>query len=405
MGTSLSLRRIFSFAAGAILATASLVSSPLAAQALEPTTSVGSLVATGDADRFTFAVTLTGFTNSKNFLVYISTSEGTLDLPETTGLTALTGYPALSGAETDFGFSGDYSDIEAALAEIGLNRSNSNSNPDISVSIAENPGGNFSYWAGGNRYYEYVEYAEGTPTEDYDTDTDGEYSWEEAAAAAETRTVFGVTGYLVTITSQAENDFVADKTDAADIWIGAGRKDIASFSESQSNPGLIWEWKTGPEAGTPFAKQKSAFVGKFTAISGRYNAWASGEPNNYQYEESESGWYENYAVTNWQETSGDWNDLPNIALGSSRVHGFLVEYGGDADFTVEQAEHDCGYASSEADVPCLAKSSSSSSGGSLAATGANESVSTLAFGALISSIAGVGVLGIVRRRQRATRSN
>ncbi len=48
-------------------------------------------------------------------------------------------------------------------------------------------------WEGNGHYYEYL---------------DGLVTWEEAHIIAENRTIFGSPGYLVTLTSQAENDFV-----------------------------------------------------------------------------------------------------------------------------------------------------------------------------------------------------
>ena len=48
----------------------------------------------------------------------------------------------------------------------------------------------------------------------------GDFTWEEANAAAQLRTNDGVTGQLVAITSKAENDFVFG-LGARGYWLGA----------------------------------------------------------------------------------------------------------------------------------------------------------------------------------------
>ena len=45
-------------------------------------------------------------------------------------------------------------------------------------------------------------------------------TWTAAKAAAEASTLYGLTGYLVTITSAAENTFVSSKI-SANAWMGA----------------------------------------------------------------------------------------------------------------------------------------------------------------------------------------
>lgn len=207
--------------------------------------------------------------------------------------------------------------------------------------ISERPGDTFFYNPETGHYYEFVRLESGTATATWDVNDDGQYSWFEARDAAQSMSLFGQSGYLVTITSELENDFIAEKTDAADIWIGGARRDISTFNSEPANPGLIFEWKTGPEIGTAFSLQTEATSRGATSINGEFNSWAFSEeiePNNYQFD-FEDEWVENYVVTNWMGSIGEWNDLPNEALYPGlEVTGFLVEYGGTGELAFEYAE-------------------------------------------------------------------
>lgn len=100
----------------------------------------------------------------------------------------------------------------------------------------------------------------------------------------------GEYGYLVTILSQEEQDFIKALAGNSQAWIGASD----SLNEGE------WIWMDGPESGQ--------------ALS--FSFWANGEPNDYR-----SG--EDYAAMNWR-TNGRWNDYgtpySNVSIGS------IVEY-------------------------------------------------------------------------------
>ncbi len=133
-------------------------------------------------------------------------------------------------------------------------------------------------------------------------------SWTDAQTAASARSLFGMQGYLVTVTSAEENTFVFGKL-TGQGWMGAS--DAASET--------IWRWVTGPEgledggAGRHFFTQTSGGTGG-TAVGTYYNNWASGEPNNAGDED-----YAHFL------TNGQWNDYP-LTLPS--IDGYVVEYGG-----------------------------------------------------------------------------
>ncbi|WP_438968822.1 HYR domain-containing protein, partial [Nonlabens sp.] len=148
-------------------------------------------------------------------------------------------------------------------------------------------------------------------------------SWQDARTAASNRSLYGLPGYLATVTSQAENDFIFAKL-AGQGWIGASD----ASTEDQ------WLWVTGPEAGTQFWQGE----GSGSAVGGEYNNWSTNEPND------SSG--EDYAHF---KTDGTWNDF---AFDNSNIDGYVVEYGGLTDascvqlsdiktVTIEDAEAAC----------------------------------------------------------------
>jgi hypothetical protein len=149
-------------------------------------------------------------------------------------------------------------------------------------------------------------------------------TWTSAKTAAEARSYLGYGGYLATITSAAENNFIRQVLNA-DAWIGASDNytyinaatGTTTFS-NQSNSEGKWYWVTGPEAGTQFSTGNN-FP---TAVSGRYTNWNSGEPNN-------SGGEHYGEIYSSGSNPGAWNDLPNNSL------AYVVEYGGLATDPVQ----------------------------------------------------------------------
>ncbi|HEX2979980.1 MAG TPA: hypothetical protein VHO48_06930, partial [Anaerolineaceae bacterium] len=97
---------------------------------------------------------------------------------------------------------------------------------------------NVMYFYGTGHYYEYIPNAQ--------------LNWTEAKAFTENQAyygtgagkptgVYGLQGYLATIASPEENAFIAGKVDGFG-WIGS----------SDAGHDKIWQWETGPEAGTIF---------------------------------------------------------------------------------------------------------------------------------------------------------
>ncbi|SDN97545.1 VCBS domain-containing protein [Afipia sp. GAS231] len=116
-------------------------------------------------------------------------------------------------------------------------------------------------------------------------------SWSNANAAAQSDGA-----YLATITSQAEQDFVATLATGNRAWLGGGATDDDTGAGH-------FTWLTGPEAGTAFD----------------YTHWRAGEPN------GGFGATEYVHIEGVDDSpNGGWNDAPDAAGGRD----FVEEWGG-----------------------------------------------------------------------------
>lgn len=170
-------------------------------------------------------------------------------------------------------------------------------------------------------------------------------SWNSAKAEAESAAMiyYGLKGYLATITSAAENDFIKLKTKGVG-WIGA--TDVAQEGE--------WRWVTGPEGledlgkgrlfwrGTGYqAKLYPTMYGAVNAEYHNWNKWDVAYPSTTPtdtWEPNQSGDEDYGHITyfnKWPNDSYKWNDLPNVGgNGDYAPQGYLIEYGGYAGETV-----------------------------------------------------------------------
>lgn len=135
-------------------------------------------------------------------------------------------------------------------------------------------------------------------------------SWNDANTAAAGMTYGGADGYLATITSEAENDFIYSRL-SQNGWIGA--------SDSVSDGD--WQWVTGPEIGTSF--WSGGVDGSF--VDGAYSRWNDSEPN-------DSGGDEDCAEFRGTDAGG-WNDLPC----NSTLEYYVVEFGAENDMPIVES--------------------------------------------------------------------
>ena len=134
-------------------------------------------------------------------------------------------------------------------------------------------------------------------------------TWDNARSAALAERFGAAQGYLATVTSEAENDYLAEKV-VADTWIGA------ADSETED----VWKWMDGPETGVQFWQGDASG----SAVGGEYENWNANEPNNsyYSYGEDCAHMY----GSNTGALAGYWNDYYS---GNTDVKYYIVEYGGD----------------------------------------------------------------------------
>lgn len=124
--------------------------------------------------------------------------------------------------------------------------------------------------------------------------TSGNFTFDEAVADAASRSYLGNTGYVATVTSAGEQNFIFNSVSNITAWIGGN--DRASEG--------TFRWINGPEAGQLFS----------------YTFWAGGEPNNCCNGEDD-------VVINWGG-DGSWNDIGLPSFPDYRV-AYIIEYNGE----------------------------------------------------------------------------
>jgi hypothetical protein len=125
--------------------------------------------------------------------------------------------------------------------------------------------GTVTEWAeldGGNgHYYQYIDSSE---------------TWKKAKDKAPSFTFDGMRGHLVTVTSEAEENFIKNEVATGRFW--------AAGSDQETEG--TWQWEVGPEAGTTFYTERGG--------NQAYANWNTGEPNDNRGEDAllvvGSGW-------------------------------------------------------------------------------------------------------------------
>ena len=256
------------------------------------------------ANQLISGFSVSGFNSSSTLLVTIGLvnppSGTTLRLGTTSGIVASTGYN-LTNNFTRISFTGTQANINTVLASLRLNTGSIPGNVYIAVTATVNPTGYF-YLPTNGHFYRPIS---------------GAVSYTSAKSAAASQTFKGQQGYLVTITSQDEQNFINANVPVMNIWFAL------------SDVGLEGRWRVdaGPENGnlvwTASSNVNNSTTGPYsssgTTAPGQFSAWAPGEPNN-----SDGSTGEDHAVTKWNGQN-NWNDLRDGNF--SGVGGYVVEFG------------------------------------------------------------------------------
>lgn len=126
-------------------------------------------------------------------------------------------------------------------------------------------------------------------------------SFAAASSAADAAAFYGLQGYLATITCDEEDIDMMTLVPSPfeQVWLGASDEAVEG----------IWQWITGPEAGTVF--WNGAAGG--TPVGGMYTSWQGGQPDDG------GGVSDHLAIAN----TGLWRDDSGASL-----HRFVIEFGG-----------------------------------------------------------------------------
>ncbi len=165
-------------------------------------------------------------------------------------------------------------------------------------------------------------------------------SWETAYKAAQQKKYMGMQGYLVTITSQKEHDYVYTMigencwtaATCLDAYTGPVKDTYADFYKSKGitipastmPSAAYYFWVDGPEKGKlvsyglnkPVAAPDPSPDPIHTSATHIYNNWSSNEPNNSNGEQ---------CMHFYSSVGGLWNDFAN---GNTSCTAYVIEYGG-----------------------------------------------------------------------------
>ncbi|MHC5229561.1 C-type lectin-like domain-containing protein [Enterococcus sp. LJL99] len=167
---------------------------------------------------------------------------------------------------------------------------------------------------------------------------EGNTNWLAAYNSAKKLEYKGLQGYLATLTSEIEHDFVYDNIAKKSGWLGgsravstAGKKinNTDTISQSISSYNLAvnnskeWYWACGPDTGLVFFKQ-ATYTSSMTMLPNVYQGFNN--PRNSKENKYEPNNYNNTGEAFLEFAQGSaskwWNDLAY----NTKVEGFYVEF-------------------------------------------------------------------------------
>lgn len=198
-----------------------------------------------------------------------------------------------------------------------------------------------------NSYGHYYKYFSTAPNVTSDLGYNGDsIDWWEAKRRAEQSTCGGMRGYLVSIESAAENEFIKDAvmcnsstqsgcTGVTPFHVAAGETRANYYGtrlDAASDQHYIWLSNSDWRNPTSNAANMQSESGPLMGMSVSYTNWQSGEPNN------SAEPYADMEINRSGRTDGRWNDLrriPNCNTGGlDCITGYVVEYGGFDHFSL-----------------------------------------------------------------------
>ena len=205
----------------------------------------------------------------------------------------------------------------------------------------------FKTSSGDNSYGHYYKYFSTAPNITSDLGYNGDsIDWWEAKRRAEQSTCGGMRGYLVSIETAAENEFIKDAvmcnsstqsgcTGVTPFHVAAGESRSNYYGtrlDAASDQHYIWLSNSDWRNPTSNAANMQSESGPLMGMSVSYTNWQSGEPNN------SAEPYADMEINRSGRTDGGWNDLrriPNCNSGGlDCITGYVVEYGGFDHFSL-----------------------------------------------------------------------
>ena len=107
----------------------------------------------------------------------------------------------------------------------------------------------------------------------------GAFSYSTAKTGAAAYSFKGKTGYLVTVTSQSESDFINNNISGNNIWIAlsdANSEGTWYIDDGPEKDRIIWQTSVSGITNSTTASYSSSG----TSQGGFFTNWCSGEPNN-----------------------------------------------------------------------------------------------------------------------------